>query len=639
MRYETIIAENLRPTITTDPPRDFAGGLPTFTEGQTPPPSEFMNVLERKRQRLYSASVQEALDGYWRYVDILKRLYEAYKPLLNSYDIEQLLPTTTALSYMKPHHTQLDERGYIYKQRNYTLPQELEEVLVQYYRPWIAKCLNEVSLTITLGKNPGWPTPKGGRSDEEGDMLAAIHAAVAVGAHANGWSLATLIATLEGMFGKSFTIPGFRHQMKDGWFFEKYLEGTVYFLNSMFRVRAINMNLLLSKCFNNPYVKPALHGVLASDMHTQDRTVMSNRIYSWKKKGWHYVATDFSRYDFHMGFQHGKSCLRIASRASCPNWEPMYNDLCTEFDTDNILYDRNGLYITPGGAYLSSGISTTSLVGSIGSHIITLEMVHLLTGWDYAHCQREHMRSWDAITFGDDAVFAISDTIILPQWKPFDFDKVLPEVSKVTGMTITKETSMRFLGYHYIMDDYPDAPIGYQNWRFVQQMAFPERRKVYPFTFIGYAARMTLIPERERAIAIHNANKPFFEELDLGEWMPYDKIRAKLEYFQQHPELLEKGKTELHAILQVLTKGLEANEAVDMGLIDDDLWIQLLGPASADLTDPEKYITENRPTVNKQLIDGIAKLKSGAIHQLPLVLSQMTAIYGSGYRGVGTLYF
>lgn len=639
MRYETIIADNLRPTITTEPPRDFAGGLPTFLEGTPPPPSEFMNVLERKRQRLYSSSINENLDGFWKYVDILSRLYKAYKPFLNSYDIQQLLPTTTALSYMKPHHTQLDERGYIYKKRNYDLPPELEEVLVRYYRPWIKKAKGNVSLTITLGKNPGWPSPKGGRSEEEGDVLDAVHAATAEGAHVNGWRLSTLKQTLEGMFGPMFTIPGFRHQMKDGWFFEKYLEGICYFLNSMYRVRAINMNALLSKCFNNPVVKPCLHGVLESYFHTQNRPEMASRIYSWKRKGWHYTATDFARYDFHMGFEHGKSCLRIAAKAYSDDWEAIYQDLCTEFDTDNILYDRNGLYITPGGSYLSSGISTTSLVGSIGSHILMLELVHMLTGWSYAKCQEEHMRSWDAITFGDDAVIAISDQIILPEWKPFSWDKALEAVSKITGMTITQETSMRFLGYHYLMDNYPDAPIGYQNWRFVQQMAFPERRKVYPFTFIGYAARMSLIPEVERAKDIHNANKQFFEELELGEWMPYDKIRDKLVYFQKHPELTAKGKAEMHAILQVLTKGLEAEDAINMGLIEDDLWCQLLGPATADITDPVKFISDKHPHASKQLIQAIAQVKSGAIHQLPAVFSLMTSIYGSGYRGVGTLYF
>lgn len=642
-RRVVILPGLLEPVLTDVRPEEFASGLPTMVGYDQPLPSLYIDEMERKRRKKYSQDVTPVWDEFEQYTTLLKRVVDDFMPVLSSYDKEIVLPLTCALGMHKSAHSDMDEKGGVGRDRHYAYPPALLRELVKYYAPSVKKALDteDYSLSAPRGRNSGYPTPKSSRSRECSDVLLFLHSAIAIGSQKIGMDCDALDNFLSRLFGEVLAIAGARQQTKDAWFFEKYRQAYLYAYQFFFRERGIYFSPKYKVLRNRASIKPLQRGILTTDIHDQDRSSIRNRVRTWKSKGWLIWSKDVSKFDQSHGGDIGRALLRLMADIllAAGYSQDMYADFLNEFSTPMLLSDRNGLYVSKGVKILSSGVSMTSSVNCLASHAIVLHVVSRMMNKTYQEAQASYGSNWDAITFGDDIICAIDPRAVAPEFADdaqAAFDSIC--VSEL-DLVVTSEPTVKFLGQNYDMLSFKDASTGYPPGRFIQQQFFPERKKRYPFSTIGYIARLELLDDSVRDV-IHQFCTPHFEELGLG---PVFKCSERISVLRKLLPEVEKYASDiaqLDDVLGVLGHGLDPQDSPELFADLDDTFKDLLALGYVDVSDPSEALRiGDYPQASKSLIDTLHRIQTGDLSCVSLCVSQIAAIYGGHWGGAGNMYF
>lgn len=591
-------------TLTSD---SFPSGV-VSPSGLRPVPDNpyFGNQQRRARQR-YSAKFSELVEQDSMMRTRLTQVLNVFEPLIGDYDMAEILPTTCALGLMPPHHFDMDEKGILGRHRDYRVPIEIEDYLIKHYRPLIGRAEDE-HLSLPRGKNAGWPTLFSRRSRDMSDILLAIHAAYAIGARKSNKPLSHAIAQLESIYGPAFSQSGERYQHTAKVMPLIISNGHDIRYSARFepRVRGIYFSPKFAVAYNRFEVKQCLRAILSSPYHCQDRAQIAARIREMQEK-FDTISLDVSKYDQSMGGNCGLDVIRIMSEiVTADEHEQKFirDNLTAEFQLPFLLPTKGGLKMSNGGEILSSGLSSTTILGCLGSHIIVAQIL-LDLGVTPDRLDTCRGKLFDALTYGDDIVIGIDRKLL----RKSGFETVL-HAAESTGQrmqfTFTSEPTLKFLGQNYDMLNFRQSA-GYPLGRFIQQQFFPERVKRFPFATYGYIARLSLMDSALQP-RVHERMRALWDEATLGPYFKFDERSEVMRRLLPEIERRSAEISQLDDVLGIFFHGLDARDVEDAGLGSGlDGFDSLLAMSSLDVSDPIRVI-ENTGHASRQLVDAVTRL-------------------------------
>lgn len=570
---------------------DFPGGILPIQGLRSAPDNPYFSDQRRKLRRRYSATVRDLFEARDLYVEALSNVARVFDDLLGDYDQQEIVDTTVALGFMKPHHHDLDEKGVLGRKRSYRIPSELRDYMINHYSP-LAGAPDLEHISLPRGKNAGWPTLWSRRSRAMSDILLAIHAAYASGLRQQKVPLREGISRLESQYGTCFSQSGERYQ-HTGKTLPSILDAgrqTLYSTNLEPRVRGIYFSPKFAVAYNRPGVKSVLRAVLDSPYHVQDRSIIRNRIEEMFSKNFDVISLDVSKYDQSMGGDQGRDVIEIA--AQCVRGmdsQLLLDGLKAEFEIPFLLPTKTGLLLSHGAEILSSGLSSTTVVGCLGSHVIVAEIMRDL-GISYRDLDANRGKQFDALTYGDDIVIGVNKRLLTERGYKDVLTACIATGDRL-GFSFTSEPTIKFLGQNYRMLGFKQAA-DYPLARFIQQQFFPERKKTYPFSTYGYVARLSLLAEPLQRI-VHERMMRIWDVSTLGPAFPFEK---RFDVVRSLLPLIEKKSAEisqLDDVLGIFFHGLDAEDADHANLQGGlDSFEDLLAASSLDVSDPEKVITD-----------------------------------------------
>lgn len=373
--------------------------------------------------------------------------------LWTPYD-QLVLNSTCALSIVKPSHTAIEETGWF---AIHTLPFE-EETIKALEDRWTKLYLKvsavEPSLSIHRGKNTGWPFFVSGTNRRANDALLLIMAEYVLDRKGRGYSLKDIYSELQGIYGNPYLFYAERYQHTTK---EVPFRGDGIMLSKNFepRVRLVQGSDKIAVTFNRWYVKKFLLAILASREHVQDKKVIKQRISDNDVKYKNKIVIDQSTLDRRMGSPKGSQIAQLIQRITGAG-----DNIETEFmHPSSFMYDGK-LYFAKGGSILSSGVSSTSLEGTLGAEGALIEAVSGLKKQSAATTVAQIGQTWDFLGWGDDGVL----------WGDFTFEEIKPYF-ETKGWKVDVEPVTKYLGVVYDANEreYPAS-------RFFQNAVFPEKK-------------------------------------------------------------------------------------------------------------------------------------------------------------------
>lgn len=574
--------------------------------------------------RRYNRSLHETLEVAEGFTDAFNLRINQFDSLLTDYDKEVVLPTTCGLGYQKPAHTDFDALGYLGLDTDFEYPIQLEDAVVEYYKKYLIPETDDLQkISLPRGKNIGYPYPIGGRKRELSDALLAISVALVQGAEAGG------IGTLDGLYdflrkyhGPAFTQQGERYQHTGKEMPIVVQDGVFSSTNFEPRVRVICMSPKVSIVKMRTPVKRFLYTLMAAPEHTQDRDAIQTRIDTMLRDYKTVIAVDASKFDFRHGGKRGKQMLRIISRVL--DDDRFLEDAYTDFDTELVVYGHKRAYKAPGDVLLKSGMGTTTLIGCVGNKMATSFALQKVLGGDYRKIVGSVGEDYDLLAWGDDGVLALKSDIPISD---------LQAAYKECKMEVEPEPTLKFLGYNYDKGDFAGSmDIGYSVGRAIQQQFFPERPKLYPFSTVGYIARLELMTTRGKDF--HNMMLKHWDD-NLGEKFSFDEkgqvLRDLIPEIQKQAEKLQ----QMDDILNIFTHGIQEIDP-DLISISDDM-AELLGTVgTVDVTDPIEFMREY--DVAPTLIPLIAKFLKGDLNIYPQIVYDIQRIFNLNWKAGGVIY-
>lgn len=561
---------------------DFPGGLPPILQkfqmaSDTGYVGRKLSGLKARKNRTM-AEVSNAVDAYTAQ---RAKIDSGFSHLFTDYDRDEVLPTTCALGYVKPTHTELEERGKVGEDSNFVIPDEIMKILSDYYRPLV----KHVDLSISMVRNKliGWPHLVTGMDRETNNLFLSVHAALAIGARDANIPLSTVTQSLEARYGPCFFPYAERYQHTKK-VMPMWIAGRAYFSQNVEpRCRMVVPSSKYMVIQNRVPVKKMLTALLASDIHVQDRATMKKRISSFLgNPRWNTISLDHSKFDQRHGMPRADKILKLISEVT--GHPSSYPDFVHEFSMKNLVYYKDKAYFTGGTEILKSGVSPTTLVGCVGDVADCLYAIANALGCSYEEAWKQRGTTWDLMCWGDDAVLAYDKTI------PFSS---IERGFKIQKLAVEEEPTIKYLGNHYAKGKFSGSlDLGYPTGRGVQQLFFPERVKVYPFSTIGYVARLEILGERAKAF--HDVTiKSFWDDKLYGPPFKFeDRFTVMSEAVKKAESYADKISS-MDDILLSLTHG-----TLDLGVSKLDLegLEEILGLVQVDVSDPLKLLAEEAPS-------------------------------------------
>uniref|UniRef100_A0A2V0RI95 RdRp n=1 Tax=viral metagenome TaxID=1070528 RepID=A0A2V0RI95_9ZZZZ len=429
----------------------------------------------------------------------------------------------------------------------------------------------------------GWPHLITGMDRETNNMFLAVHAALAIGARDAKIPLEAVTKSLETRYGPCFFPYAERYQ-HTAKVMPMWMAGKAFFSQNVEpRCRMVVPSSKYMVIQNRIPVKKMLTALLASDIHAQDRVSMKRRIDSFlNNKDWETVSLDHSKFDQRHGLPRVDGILKMIATAT--GHPEAYQDFLHEFRIKNLVYYKDKAFFTKGDEILKSGISPTTLVGcSANVASIIFAMSHAM-GVSYEAAWKLRGVKWDCLVWGDDTVLSFHKSI------PF---KAIAAGFELQKLKVEPEPTIKYLGNHYANGPFKGTmDKGYPIGRGVQQLFFPERVKVYPFSTIGYISRLEIIGSR--AEKFHEITvKNFWDEALYGPPFAFgDRLKVLSDAVKKAEKYAEKISS-LDDILLSLTHG-----TLDLGVakIDIEGLEEILGLVQVDVSDPLKLLSEEAPT-------------------------------------------
>lgn len=577
-------------------------------------------------KKRYQRPLHEYVESCQLFIDRFNTVTNAFDPLLTDYDKQIVLPTTCGLGFIKPTHTDFDARGNYDEGGNFRYPTALIDAVVKFYSSHIVKRGDATKITLPRGKNSGWPHPISGRMREVTDILLGLNVGLGIAGKRVGWRLSELTRFLEGYHGPAMLIPGERYQHTTRTMPAILAEGTYYSKNLEVRVRTILMSGKYAVAWNKPFVNSVLENLLHNPMHTQKRTDIRKRIADAQGRGWHLYAVDAKRFDGRHGGKRGDQIMLAISKAfgNAAN----YQDLTHEFALPVLAFDSKGAYLSRNSGealMLPSGVSSTTIVNCVGNCVISAGVYSLITKRSYADTMASYQKDWDFLAWGDDGLLMspleIPEAELSAAYTKFDFSAEF-------------EPTVKFLGSNYAKGTFSGTmDIGYSMGRAVQQQFFPERVKLYPFSAVGYIARLELMgPTKAREF-----HMSMYKMWDVEKMGPLFKYEDRVATLHSLLPLIEKHADKISSVddvLQVLTHGIDD---ADLGLDSElEMFSEFLGLTQVDVTDPIEML--HKQGVDEYLINKIAKLVKGDFSQYSHILSDLARLYSLTLRSGQPLY-
>lgn len=588
---------------------DFPTGLPLLAGGATPfQPQGYLDKKNKDVAKRLKYPTFELMEKLRQYQNYATGIHNDFKHMYDQYDREIILPTTTALGIVPPSHTDVDELGTLGRNNDFEYSQDTVAAVKKYYSKYMQEY--DGSYSLPRGKNTAYPIIIPGLHREVNDIALAAQVALASAAKSRKWSLPDLFRFLQQYHGQNFTIYGERRQhvgktmpmsLSQGIHFGKMVEA---------RVRGIYMSPKVAVAYNRRTVKKALATILATPVHVQDRPTIQNIMNKGKAAGKEFIAVDFSKFDQQFGNKRGRQVLRIISDLF--GVDAFYDDLDAEFSSPLITFRQGQAYRYSNAPILMSGASFTSVVGCIGNVLSTVEMLSHYFGTTPADVvgMIESGRVL-YIAWGDDTVLALDKG-------DHDFEKLQWAYDKVK-MKVDKEPVIKYLGNVYFPDAIKDVRTGYSLGRAIQQQFFPERKKTFPFSTIGYVARLTLM-EKSMSKEFHSIMLKRWVEEDLGPRFKYEDKEGVVRNLMPEAQKKAARIAELDDILMSLTHGVD-----DIAFeLDPELagFKDLLGLTSADFSDPLKFWDEE-VKASSTLKGLFTSLLKGELNDYPRFLTQL----------------
>lgn len=554
----------------------------------TGPFANEVNIGSRKMLTTYrTADLFSLHDQFKR---LLVGVVRSFSSLLSDYDKKVILPATCALSIKKSSHFDIDETGKLGRGKVASYPDVAFQCINRVYSDLLRSIqLDEAHLSLPRGKNLGWPTPVSTRSRADSDLLLGVHTLVSVVGKKKGYRLIDLYKDLEGTFGPSFAYSGYRLQHHGKVHLCCCADRNVITECFEPRSRAIYMSPKFAVAWNRPYVKALLGAVMKNPLHTQDRTQITQRISAMLSSGYT-IALDVGKFDQSHGGTAGEQIIKIMcdllSKRYGMSADHLVSDFMAEFDTMPLIRSLSGCYRAPGGQILSSGVSMTSVLGCFGSELIayTLASILLKTS-DPDAILSQKGRSWDALTWGDDIVFSVSKRFFS------DYEAFMNFITKggeTVNLEFTAEPTIKFLGQNYDMLEYQGSK-SYPLSRMIQNSFFPERPKLYPYTQVGYIARLLLL-DPHIVKDVHKVCLSYQDTLGIRpfDWADHENVlREMIPLIQKRSDSIGA----LDDVLNIFSHGLDP----DMfdGSFESDAMMDMLALTRVDVSDPMKFLSEN----------------------------------------------
>jgi len=572
-------------SIISDLSEDFEGGLKGTTRGRLVQKGGYMDKRNKDLIMRKNITLNERMDQQAEFVRIFMDYANGLRPLMTDYDVQEGLSSTCALSVTKPGALDLDLLGDLGAQgnSNHIYPDNVKEAIYEYYvkiRERLKLDLKTpIPMTLPRMRNVGWPCPVATRDRNLSDILLALHVALHIGGESAHMSLKEIVQFLSDLHGEPFTAYAERYQHTEKTMPLLVGDRVYYSKNFVPRVRGIYMSPKVAVARNRRVVKLMNKLILETPMHNQDRNVIRNRIDAAIRKGWHVLPLDYSKYDQSQGHPRGAQILQVINKIVGGNQATM-DDLLTEYYMPILTFSRKGPYIFEGAPIMTSGASFTSVVNTVGNDLNVCEVLSKVTDTDPKRMMALIGHKWDVLSWGDDTVLMLDRT--------FDVDKIMHGFGDIVGIKVTEEVTVKYLGVHYskgrfqgTMDTY--YPIS----RWIQQELFPERKKDFPFSVIGYIARTSLLdPNKQNDI----------HKFKLSRW-DVEKMGPKFEWRDRHdvlenlmPEVQKRSDlvAQIDDILNIFTHGTD-----DLELVPDDDLRALLTGNSIDVSDPAKVMSDS----------------------------------------------
>jgi len=569
----------------------------------------------------------------------INKLLQLFGHLLSDYDVLQLMNSTCALGLIPPRHSYLEESGTIQFGNDMKYSDSVIRRTAEDIKPTYSNKVKYYS--IPRGTNPGWPFFVPGTRRELTNKFLLISAAIALGARKVKSSLSSLLGTLSTDFGHPIHLSGERFSHTDKEMIANYAEGIYTSTSFHFRVRMILMVSKISVIFNKPEANNLLDAILKSSFNFQDRSIMHPvQTYLTNSMEWVQLPTDIKKYDHHIRGERLQSILKII------------NAIDPSINTDNFITEMNGTIVTAyqGSLYtqsdtsypqmLVSGASPTTVIGTLGSRMFWNNFKAEVSKRFHVNLREadnrtinpgniaDSLKHFDTVHYchGDDNWGAIRVEVFKKLFKHTDdFLQFYGEINKIE---VKLEDLSKFLGFVSGNNNFQGTiTTGTPVYRFIQSLIYPERRKQYPFTVVGYIAKV-LMQDSQLHSELHNLvlqiwDNPLFT-LDLGpkfEWKDRQKVLDDLKILLlKHPEKL----SQLNEEVLRLTSGLtEHYNLLDLPPELSNL-LDIMGMPHIKSSDPEEFFNLLSEDVDKPFITRAERILQGQLQDAP-VLAKETA--------------
>lgn len=589
---------SLQPEINVKHP-DFGYFLPPAPIGIRPVNGGYFNIAKSRIHNEVSVLRQDSLKQLPAYIAALNK-FCSFVDLFDEYDLKSVVGTCTAMGFKKVTHSDLDEGAPLRVNRTHVLRPEIIDSIIRDWKVARGRINDsEIDVTMPSNTNLGWPFPFAPKGKLRPFVLGALALMVDTD-KGLGLSLSDTYNRLRLRFGNPVILLGSRNQHTDKLIPFVDRSGCTWTKNFEPRTRAIYMGSKVGILANRYATKYLLRSAMKLPQHNQDRNFIRTTIDRWTRdKNLQLVAVDVSKFDKGHG---GDYLVQFAKAAEKILGQPQLGrDLLTEVSLPlTVRYGRD-LFITEDkiAPQLPSGVSFTTVAGLFfGDYICRL--IGLTAG-----CALNRLGSnWDYLNWGDDMVLALPRSV--------QIDKLLATVQDDLQLKLEPEPVIRYLGFNYAGGSVSTAG-GYSVARMIQKQYFPERTKFYPFSLIGYIARLTFLTKAEE---FHRrfSSSSWDEKLYGPKFLFADRTKRLAQVLK---EVNDSGDFDADA-LNFLLHGLEATEGAQLlePLGVDFDFSQWIGHHYIDLRDPDAAMFAADPELTrlfKTSVQNIRKEGSSAM--------------------------
>lgn len=517
---------------------------------------------------------------------------EAFAPILSEADVANLA-TTCHMGTRSRGHAQPDEGrdvgGNFVIKWNEDILGEVQKDWARYYATIPDK--DDLQLVLPTGTSLGWPFLF---PDDARGVRTLVLAAMALGIDVEkqrGTPLEEMLNVLAARYGPRFITPGWRHQHSSKVMPVFTGNRQLWTQNVEYRTRLIAMVDKWAVVYNRLVSKRAVKTALSMPQHDQRRPVISTTLTKWNgMRGCKCVAVDVSGFDNGFGGPNLVRLLKILSTVFGDGKE--HANLVAEVTAPMLVPYSNLVYqtterVTP---QLPSGASFTTAIGLLASDYIARLLIH-----HSGKVRGDAPTQMDWLSWGDDIVMRFPDDV--------NVKEVFRKVSLEIGLEFDFEPTLKYLGFDYASGELK-TNLGYSTGRLIQKSIYPESPTAYPYSIIGYCARLSFV-SGDPAFFHQTFTQHFWDPVKYGPPFRFDQMKDVLNLALEKAALEPRPNRDS---LNFLLHGLDPIEGADLLPMDFD-FTKWVGKSYIDVSDPERAISLGDPELADLAKPWLRKIK------------------------------